>query len=61
MNFYIIFRRSDGVYVKSLGISNGGFISRGFYGSNVCIDVVLCWNCINDVILVLGIVDNSIR
>jgi hypothetical protein len=61
MNFYTILRRSDGAYAISPGVNNGGFTSRGPYGSNVRIDAAPRWNRTNDAILVPGIADNGTR
>jgi len=61
MNFYTILRRSDGAFAKSPGVSNGGFTSRGPYGSNVRIDAAPRWNRTNDAILVPGIAANGTR
>lgn len=60
-NFYTILRRSDGVFAMSPGVSNGGFTSKGPYGSNVRIDAAPRWNRTNDAILVPGIDNNATR
>jgi hypothetical protein len=61
MNFYTILSRSDGAFAKSPGVSNGGFTSRGPYGSNVRIDAAPRWNRTNDAILVPGVAENGTR
>lgn len=61
MNFYTILRRSDGAYAISPGVSNGGYTSKGPYGSNVRIDAAPRWNRTNDAILVPGVADNGTR
>jgi len=61
MNFYTILRRSDGAFAKSPGVSNGGFTSKGPYGSNVRIDAAPRWNRTNDAILVPGVAENGTR
>jgi len=61
LNFYTILRRSDGAFAKSPGISNGGFTSKGPYGSNVRIDAAPRWNRTNNAILVPGVAENGTR
>ncbi len=54
-NFYTVFRRSDGVYVRSEGIS------KGTYSGDIRIDPAPQWNRTNDAILVSGVDKNNTR
>jgi len=54
-NFYVVFRRNDGVYVRSEGID------RGSYSGDIRIDPAPQWNRTNDAILVPGIDKNKTR
>ena len=54
-NFYTIYRRSDGAYIRSKGIDKGG------YSGNIRIDPAPRWNRTNDAILVPGLADNGTR
>jgi hypothetical protein len=54
-NYYSVYRRSDGAYSRSKGIS------KGKYGGNIRIDPAPRWNRTNDAILVPGIADNGTR
>jgi hypothetical protein len=54
-NFYTVFRRSDGVYVRSEGID------KGSYSGDIRIDPAPQWNRTNDAILVPGIDKNKTR
>jgi hypothetical protein len=54
-NFYTVFRRSDGVYVRSKGIS------KGTLSGDIRIDPSPQWNRTNDAILVTGIDNNNTR
>ncbi len=54
-NFYTVFRRSDGVYVRSEGIS------KGTYSGDIRIDPAPQWNRTNDAILVPGVDKKNTR
>jgi hypothetical protein len=54
-NFYCIYRRSDGAYVRSEGID------KGAYSGDIRIDPAPRWNRTNDAILVPGIAKNKTR
>ncbi|GAI04344.1 unnamed protein product, partial [marine sediment metagenome] len=54
-NYYAVYRRSDGAFVRSEGID------KGSYGGNVRIDAAPRWNRSNDAILVPGIAENKTR
>ena len=54
-NFYVIYRRSDGSYVRSQGFSKGAF------SGDIRIDPAPRWNRTNDAILVPGIDKNNTR
>jgi len=51
-NYYAIYRRSDGAFVRSKGIDKGG---------NIRIDPAPRWNRTNDAILIPGIAENKTR
>lgn len=54
-NFYTVFRRSDGIYVRSEGIS------RGIYTGDVRIDPAPQWNRTSDAVLVPGVDEKNTR
>ncbi len=54
-NFYTVFRRSDGFYVRSEGIF------KGTYAGDIRIDPAPQWNRTNDAILVSGVDKNQTR
>lgn len=55
MNYYTIYRMSDGAYIKSTGIS------KGSYSGDIRIDPAPRWNRTNDAIMVPGISENGTR
>ena len=54
-NYYSIYRRSDGAFIRSEGIS------KGEYMGDIRIDPAPRWNRTNDAILVPGIAENKTR
>ena len=54
-NYYVIYRRSDGVHARSKGID------KGSYSGNIRIDPAPRWNRTNDAILVPGIAKDKTR
>jgi len=54
-NYYAVYRRSDGAFVRSIGIDKGSF------SGNIRIDPAPRWNRTNDAILVPGIGLNKTR
>jgi hypothetical protein len=54
-NFFCIYRRSDGAYVRSVGVD------KGAYRGDIRIDPAPRWNRTNDAILVPGIAPNKTR
>jgi hypothetical protein len=54
-NYYAVYRRSDGAFARSEGIS------KGSYSGDIRIDPAPRWNRTNDAILVPGIADNGTR
>lgn len=54
-NFYAVYRRSDGAFVRSEGID------KGSYSGDIRIDPAPRWNRTNDMILVPGISKNKTR
>jgi hypothetical protein len=54
-NYYAIYRRSDGAFVRSKGID------KGTYSGDIRIDPAPCWNRTNDAILVPGLAENKTR
>ncbi len=54
-NYYAIYRRSDGAFVRSEGIDKGG------YSGDIRIDPAPRWNRTNDAILVPGLAENGTR
>ena len=54
-NYYVVYRRSDGAWVRSEGIDKGG------YSGDIRIDPAPRWNRTNDAILVPGIAENGTR
>lgn len=54
-NFYAVYRRSDGAFVRSKGIN------KGMFSGNIRIDPAPRWNRSNDAILVPGIDENGTR
>lgn len=54
-NFYAIYRRSDGAFIRSEGID------KGAYSGDIRIDPAPRWNRTNDAILVPGISKNGTR
>jgi hypothetical protein len=54
-NYYTVFRRSDGAYVRSEGIDKGSF------SGDIRIDPAPRWNRTNDAFLVPGISENGTR
>jgi hypothetical protein len=54
-NYYAIYRRSDGAFVRSVGID------KGSYSGNIRIDPAPRWNRTNDAILVPGIARDKTR
>jgi hypothetical protein len=53
--YYAVYRRSDGAFVRSEGVDNGG------YSGNIRIDPAPRWNRTNDAILIPGIAKNKTR
>ena len=54
-NYYAVYRRSDGAFARSEGIS------KGAYSGDIRIDPAPRWNRTNDAILVPGIAENGTR
>ena len=54
-NYYAVYRRSDGAFVRSEGLD------KGSYGGDIRIDPAPRWNRTNDAILVPGIAKNKTR
>ena len=54
-NYYSVYRRSDGAFVRSEGLD------KGAYGGDIRIDPAPRWNRTNDAILVPGIAANGTR
>jgi len=54
-NYYTVYRRSDGAFARSDGIS------KGAYGGDIRIDPAPRWNRTSDAILVPGIAKNGTR
>ena len=54
-NYYSVYRRSDGAFVRSEGLD------KGAYGGDIRIDPAPRWNRTNDAILVPGIAANKTR
>ncbi len=54
-NFFAVYRRSDGAFVRSAGID------KGSYSGDIRIDPAPRWNRTNDAILVPGISENGTR
>ncbi len=54
-NYYAVYRRSDGAFVRSKGID------KGEYSGNIRIDGAPRWNRTNDAILIPGIAKNKTR
>lgn len=54
-NYYAVYRRSDGAFVRSKGID------RGAYNGDIRIDPAPCWNRTSDAILVPGLAENGTR
>ncbi len=54
-NFYAVYRRSDGAFVRSRGLD------KGAYSGDIRIDPAPRWNRTNDAILVPGIAKNGTR
>jgi hypothetical protein len=54
-NYYAVYRRSDGAFVRSEGIDKGG------YTGDIRIDGAPRWNRTNDAVLVPGIAKNKTR
>jgi hypothetical protein len=54
-NYYAIYRRSDGAFIRSEGID------KGEYSGDIRIDPAPRWNRTNDAILVPGIAENRTR
>lgn len=54
-NFFAVYRRSDGAFVRSEGID------KGSYSGDIRIDPAPRWNRTNDAILVPGIAKNKTR
>jgi hypothetical protein len=54
-NYYAIYRRSDGAFVRSKGID------KGSYSGDIRIDPAPRWNRTNDAILIPGIAKNKTR
>ncbi|MDA7916218.1 hypothetical protein N9B94_03190 [Verrucomicrobia bacterium] len=55
MNYFTVYRRSDGAFIRSEGID------KGAYGGDIRIDPAPRWNRTNDAILVPGIAKNKTR
>ena len=54
-NYYAVYRRSDGAFVRSRGID------KGAYSGNIRIDPAPRWNRTNDAILIPGLAENKTR
>ncbi|MHC4113695.1 MAG: hypothetical protein ACYSUY_21715 [Planctomycetota bacterium] len=54
-NYYAVYRRSDGAFVRSKGID------KGEYSGDIRIDGAPRWNRTNDAILIPGIAENKTR
>jgi hypothetical protein len=54
-NYYVVYRRSDGVFGRSEGLD------RGSYRGDIRIDPAPRWNRTNDAVLVPGIADDNTR
>jgi hypothetical protein len=54
-NFYAVYRRSDGAFVRSNGID------KGQYSGDIRIDPAPRWNRTNNAILIPGIAENNTR
>lgn len=54
-NYYVVYRRSDGTFVRSRGLD------KGTYSGDIRIDPAPRWNRTNDAILVPGITQNGTR
>ena len=54
-NYYVVYRRSDGVFGRSEGLD------KGSYGGDIRIDPAPRWNRTNDAILVPGIAKDNTR
>jgi hypothetical protein len=54
-NVYVVYRRSDGIFVRSEGLD------KGSYSGDIRIDPAPRWNRTNDAILVPGIAGNKTR
>jgi hypothetical protein len=54
-NYYVVYRRSDGVFARSPGLD------KGSYGGDIRIDPAPCWNRTGDAFLVPGIAANKTR
>ena len=54
-NYYTVYRRGDGAFVRSAGVY------KGRYGGDIRIDPAPRWNRTNDAILVPGIAENMTR
>ena len=54
-NYYVVYRRRDGAYVRSEGLDNGS------YGGDIRIDPAPRWNRTSDAILVPGIARDKTR
>jgi hypothetical protein len=54
-NYYAVYRRSDGAFVRSEGID------KGSYSGDIRIDGAPRWNRTNDAILIPGIAENKTR
>ena len=54
-NYYAVYRRSDGAFVRSEGVDKGG------YSGDIRIDAAPQWNRTNDAILIPGIAKNKTR
>jgi hypothetical protein len=54
-NYYAVYRRSDGAFVRSKGID------KGAYSGDIRIDGAPRWNRTNDAILIPGLAENKTR
>jgi hypothetical protein len=54
-NYYAVYRRSDGAFVRSKGID------KGEYSGDIRIDGAPRWNRTNDAILIPGLAENKTR
>ncbi|MHC4329859.1 MAG: hypothetical protein ACYSWW_17220 [Planctomycetota bacterium] len=54
-NYYAVYRRSDGAFIRSMGID------KGAYSGDIRIDPAPRWNRTNDAILIPGIAENRTR